>query len=589
MLQEIHLRGLGVIDDALLELSDGLNVVTGETGAGKTMVVQGLGLLLGGRADPGLVRAGSGQAVVEGVVQVADGEPALARAVEAGADGEDAVRDGLVLVRSVSSAGRSRAHIGGRTAPIGVLAEIGEHLVAVHGQADQWRLQRPDQHRVVLDEFGGVTLADTRSDYATLFEEWTATRAELTTLREESRERAQRLELLTAGLEEVAAIDPQPGEDDALAAQSERMLHVDALREAAAIAHDALVGDDDDSERAPYVVDLVSRARQSLTGEGEHDVELAALADRLREIGILAGELGADLGSYLAGLDIEPGRLEAVQQRRAALGRLTRKYGADVTEVLSWAERAAASVDALAGSDDRIAHLDVRLEQLAAQLVDAADALTAARRTAAVTLQELVAQELIHLAMGSARIEVMVTPAPGEYTVHGVDRVEIMLAANKGAALRNLAKAASGGELSRVMLALEVVTGSGAVPTFVFDEVDAGVGGAAALDVGARLQRLAEHAQVIVVTHLAQVAAYADRHLVVRKESDGQVTQSDVSVVEGDDRLAELARMLGGVSHSQVAQDHARELLDAAQGSATGATGVSAKPVGRRRHADNVG
>ncbi|MBO1766211.1 DNA repair protein RecN [Allobranchiibius sp. GilTou38] len=589
MLQEIHLRGLGVIEDALLELSDGLNVVTGETGAGKTMVVQGLGLLLGGRADPGLVRAGSGQAVVEGVVQVADGDPALARALEAGADGEDAVRDGLVLVRSVSTAGRSRAHVGGRTAPIGVLAEIGEHLVAVHGQADQWRLQRPDQHRAVLDEFGGTPLARTRAEYVALYEEWTAVRAEVTTLREESRERAQRLELLTAGLEEIAAVDPQPGEDDDLAAQSERMLHVDALREAAAVAHAALVGDDDDPERAPYVVDLVSHARQSLAGEGEHDVELAGLADRLREIGILAGELGADLGGYLAGLDIEPGRLEAVQQRRAALGRLTRKYGADVAEVLAWAKDAAASVDALAGSDDRIAHLDTRLGQLATQLVDAADALTAARRTAATTLQEQVAQELTHLAMGAARIEVVVTPTPGEYTGHGVDRVEIMLAANKGAALRNLAKAASGGELSRVMLALEVVTGSGAVPTFVFDEVDAGVGGAAALDVGARLQRLAEHAQVIVVTHLAQVAAYADRHLVVRKESDGQVTQSDVAVVEGEDRLAELARMLGGVSDSQVAQDHARELLDAAQGPRSRGTGVSATPVGRRRPVDNVG
>ena len=589
MLQEIHLRGLGVIDDALLELSDGLNVVTGETGAGKTMVVQGLGLLLGGRADPGLVRAGSGQAVVEGVVQVAEGDLALLRALDAGADGDDAVRDGLVLVRSVSSAGRSRAHVGGRTAPIGVLAEIGEHLVAVHGQADQWRLQRPDQHRAVLDDFGGRSLAGIRTQYVRLFDEWTATRTEVSILREESRERAQRLELLTAGLEEIASVDPQAGEDVQLAAQSERMLHVDALREAAAAAHAALVGDDDDPERAAYVVDLVSRARQALAGEGEHDVELAGLAGRLREIGILAGELGADLGGYLAGLDIEPGRLEAVQQRRAALGRLTRKYGTDVTEVLRWAQEAAAAVDRLAGSDDRIALLDARLGELGSQLVVAADALTGARRTAAARLQELVGLELTHLAMGSARIEVDVTATPGEYTGHGIDRVEIMLAANKGAALRNLAKAASGGELSRVMLALEVVTGSGAVPTFVFDEVDAGVGGAAALDVGARLQRLAEHAQVIVVTHLAQVAAYADRHLVVRKQSDGQVTQSDVAVVEGDERLAELARMLGGVSDSRVAQDHARELLATAQAPGGRGRATPTTRVRRRRPADNVG
>ncbi|MEO8850587.1 MAG: DNA repair protein RecN, partial [Allobranchiibius sp.] len=513
----------------------------------------------------GLVRAGSAQAVVEGVVQVADGGPAFHRAVDAGADGDDALRDGLILVRTVSSAGRSRAHVGGRSAPIGVLADIGQQLVAVHGQADQWRLQRPDQHRVVLDEFGGKKLAAASSMYVRLFEEWRSARAELDTLRAASQERAQRLELLTAGLEEIANVDPQAEEDIQLTAESDRMLHVDALREAASAAHDALVGDDDDPERAPYVVDLVSRARQSLDGGGEHDAELGALATRFREVGILAGDLGADLGSYLSGLDIEPARLEAVQQRRADLGRLTRKYGADVAEVLSWAQEAAARIETLAGSDDRIVLLEDRLTTLAAQLASAAEALTGVRRTAAAALATSVGEELTHLAMGSARIEVEVTATPGEYAVHGVDRVEILLAANKGAPLRNLAKAASGGELSRVMLALEVATGSGAVPTFVFDEVDAGVGGAAALDVGARLQRLAEHAQVIVVTHLAQVAAYADRHLVVHKQSNGQVTQSDVSVVEGDARLAELARMLGGVGDSQVAREHARELLDGAR------------------------
>ncbi len=565
MLREIHLSGLGVIDDALLELSDGLNVVTGETGAGKTMVVQGLGLLLGGRADPGLIRAGSDQAVVEGVVQIAEGDLSLRCAVDAGADGEDALRDGLILARTVSSTGRSRAHVGGRSVPIGVLAEIGQQLVAVHGQADQWRLQRPDQHRVVLDEFGGKKLAAALSHYAGLFEEWRSAQIELDMLRAESQERTQRLELLTAGLEEIASVDPQPEEDIQLAAESERMLHVDALREAASVAHDALVGDDDNPERAPYVVDLVSRARQSLDGGGEHDAELGALAARLREIGIVAGDLGSDLGGYLADLDIEPARLEAVQQRRSDLARLTRKYGADIAEVLSWAREAAARIDTLAGSEDRITLLEDRSKTLAAHLMTTAEALTAARRTAAAALATSVRQELTHLAMGSARIEVEVTATPGEYSLHGVDRVEILLAANRGAPLRNLAKAASGGELSRVMLALEVAIGSGAVPTFVFDEVDAGVGGAAALDVGARLQRLAEHAQVIVVTHLAQVAAYADRHLVVHKQSNGQVTQSDVSAVDGDARLTELARMLGGVGDSQVAREHARELLNGAR------------------------
>lgn len=565
MLTEIHLRGLGVIDDALLELSRGLNVVTGETGAGKTMVVQGVGLLLGGRADPGLVRTGASQAVVEGIVHVGADSDALRRAVDAGADPIDAVNDGLVLTRSVSANGRSRAHVGGRSVPIGVLAEIGEQLVAVHGQADQWRLQRPDQHRVMLDDFGGARLATRIAAYRDLFHRWTAARDELTALREESRERANRLQLLTLGLEEIAAIDPQPGEDEQLAAESERMLHVDALREAATGARDALIGDDDALEMMPYVVDLISGVGPGLAALREHDGQLGGLTDRLREIRVLAGELGADLGAYVSDLDLEPGRLEAVQQRRAALGTLTRKYGSTVADVLEWSRNAASRVDALAAGDDRIEQLQELLTQLTPQLASSAEALSQARTAAGESLQKLVEEELAHLAMGSARVHVQVTSAPQEYTAHGVDRVEILLAANAGATPRNLAKAASGGELSRVMLALEVATGSGGVPTFVFDEVDAGVGGAAALDVGARLQRLAEHAQVIVVTHLAQVAAYADRHLVVHKQSDGHITRSDVLAVDGAARLAELARMLGGTGDSQVAQSHAHELLQAAR------------------------
>ncbi len=569
MLHEIHLRGLGVIDDALLELSAGLNVVTGETGAGKTMVVQGLSLLLGGRADAGLVRAGNAHAFVEGVVQVSDDDPALRLAVEAGADREDALADGLVLARTVAGAGRSRAHVGGRSAPIGVLADIGEHLVAVHGQADQWRLQRPEQHRVVLDEFGGTRVGAARSAYGDLWREWTLGRAELDRLRSQSRDRALRLASLTAGLEQIEAVDPTPGEDEELAAESERLGHLDALRDAAGVAHDTLVGDENSGTGsgmdAAYVVDLAARAQHTLAGMAEHDPQLAALAARSRELSILANELGADLGTYLAGLEVDPARMEQVQQRRAALGGLTRTYGADVAEVLAWAREAAVEVGTLTGGEDRIAELETRVADLGPLLQSAAEALTDARSAAASRLEHEVTAELAHLAMGSAVLRVQVTPAPGEFAEHGTDRVEILLAANPGAAPRTVAKAASGGELSRVMLALEVVTASGAVPTFVFDEVDAGVGGAAALDVGARLQRLAEHAQVVVVTHFAQVAAYADRHLVVRKEQDGGVTQSGVHVVRDEDRLAELARMLGGVSDSRAAREHAGELLEAAR------------------------
>lgn len=559
MLRELRIRGLGVIDDALLELSPGLNVVTGETGAGKTMVVQGLGLLLGGRSDSGLVRGGADKAYVEGILDLPEGHPALARAQEAGADTEGE----LILARTISGQGRTRAHIGGRSAPVGVLSELAELLVALHGQADQWRLQRPDQHRLMLDDFGGKPVAAALASYARLHARWQDTRAELTGLSERARERAQRLDLLTAALEDIERVDPTPGEDVELAGESERLTHADGLREGAGAAHDLLAGAEVDQD-APHVIDLVARARHALAGLVEHDAQLDELDGRLRELGVLAADVGADLSSYLADLEVDPVRLEHVQLRRAELSRLLHKYGESIDDVLVWSKSAAAEAAELAGTDDRIEDLRGQLATLEPRLDDAAAKLSAVRRRAAGKLQKSVTAELAHLAMGSARVDVVVTTDPTRRAPHGNDEVEILLAANKGAEPRSVARAASGGELSRVMLALEVVTATGNVPTFVFDEVDAGVGGAAALDIGARLASLAQHAQVIVVTHLAQVAAYADRQLVVHKSDDGHITASDVTAVAGQDRLAELARMLGGVSDSEAARQHAQELLDGA-------------------------
>ncbi|KNX39348.1 DNA repair protein RecN [Luteipulveratus halotolerans] len=575
MLREIRIRGLGVIDDAVLQLADGLNVVTGETGAGKTMVVSGLGLLLGERADAGRVRTGADQALVEGVVEVAADHPAVVRAVEAGADVDDA----LIMSRTVSASGRSRAHVGGRSAPVGLLGELGHHLVAVHGQADQWRLQQPEQHRLVLDSFAGEPVAVAAKQYRELYDALESARAELADLTTAQRERLLRLDSLTASLEEIEKVDPQPGEDTALAAEAERLANADALRGGGRTAHVALMGDEEDTDDAgPSVVDLVSHARAGLTTLTDHDPALAELDSRLRELGVLAADLGADLASYTADVDVEPGRLDEVNDRRAAITALLRKYGESVDEVLAWSKDAAKEAADLAGTDDRINMLQETVGDLEPRLGAAAAALSAARQDAARTLGTRVGEELAHLAMGSARVEVAVRQHEHDdglllpdgrqvrTAAHGVDDVEIMLAANKGAPPRTVAKAASGGELSRVMLALEVVTASGDLPTFVFDEVDAGVGGAAALDVGARLKALAEHAQVIVVTHLAQVAAYADQHLVVHKQDDGQVTSSGVTVVRGAEREAELARMLGGVSDSKAARRHARELLKSTQG-----------------------
>jgi DNA repair protein RecN (Recombination protein N) len=575
VLQELRIQRLGVIDDAVLELHPGLNVVTGETGAGKTMVVTGLSLLLGARADAGLVRTGAGAAVVEGIVAVVPGHPAAARASEAGAD----VDDGLVLVRTVSAEGRSRAHVGGRSAPVGVLAEIGERLVAVHGQADQWRLRQGDQHRAMLDQFGGEPLASAAARYGRLFEAHAAATAELAELRTQARDRAREVDVLQHGLEQLEQVDPQPGEDLELRVEDERLSHAEGLRTSAEIAHAHLAGGEEyAAEPAPGTVQTIAAARQALAGEADHDPHLRELERRLADLGYLASDLASDLSSYASDVDVDPARLAWVQQRRADLSALTRKYGDTVDDVLAWGRDAALRLDRLLASDTRVEELELEVGRLRSELGAAAAELSSARRDAAERLADDVTAELTHLAMGEAVVEVAVTQrtvedgsgldvpglgSPVRHGRHGVDEVEIRLSANPGSPARSVAKAASGGELSRVMLALEVVTGRAGtteVPTFVFDEVDAGLGGTAALDVGARLAALAGHAQVLVVTHLPQVAAYADRHLVVRKASDGHITASGVHALDGDERLRELARMMAGVD-TEAALDHARELV----------------------------
>lgn len=578
MFSEIRIRGLGIIDEAVLELSPGLNVLTGETGAGKTMVVSGLGLLLGNRADSGLVRASAPSASVEGVLSLTAGHPALDRAEEAGGshDGGE-----LVVARTLSATGRSRAHVGGRTVPVAVLAEMGELLVAVHGQADQWRLRQGEAHRQVLDEFGGAPVLGRRRRVEVLHERWRAAAREHAALLQRSRERARDADSLTASLEEIEAVDPQRGEDAALRLEEDRLAHVDALRTAVSRALASLNGDDDEyaAQRQPGARDLLAAAAAALRPAAAHDVRLGALGDRLGEVATLADDLAAELGAHLDGLDADPGRLAVVQARRAALRTLTRKYGEDVDEVLEWSRSAARRLEELIGAEDRVDGLAHLVQTLGEEVVEAALELSEARRQAARELAARVTAELAHLAMGRARLEVRVEPVPDSGGVelrpgqrvrlarHGADEVEILLAANAGAPPRSLAKSASGGELSRVMLALEVVGASrGGPPTFVFDEVDAGVGGRAALDVGARLARLAEHAQVIVVTHLAQVAAFADRHLVVSKSAAGSVTSSSVALVEADERLRELSRMMGGDPDSEAGLAHALDLLEQTAG-----------------------
>ncbi|MGW3241448.1 DNA repair protein RecN [Streptomyces sp. NPDC001070] len=573
VLEEMRIRSLGVIEDAVVELSPGFTAVTGETGAGKTMVVTSLGLLLGGRADPGLVRIGTKSASVEGRITLSADAPAALRAEEAGAELDDGA---LLIGRSVSAEGRSRAFLGGRSVPVGLLGELADELVAVHGQTDQQGLLRPARQREALDRYAGDAVAVPLAKYAGAYRRLREVAGELDELTTRARERAQEADLLRFGLEEVATAEPLPGEDAELAAEAERLGHAEALASAAALAHAALAGNPEDPEGVDAGM-LVAGAQRALDAVRSHDPALAALADRIGEIGILLGDVAGELAGYADNLDADPRRLAVVEERRAVLAHLVRKYGENIDAVLAWAEQGAARLGELEGDDERIEELTAERDALRAELGDLAQALTDARAEAAERFAGAVTAELAQLAMPHARVGVALRQTEDAEGIEvggrrvafgatGADEVELQLAPHPGAPARPIAKGASGGELSRVMLAVEVVfAGSDPVPTYLFDEVDAGVGGKAAVEVGRRLARLARTAQVVVVTHLPQVAAFADRQLLVEKTNDGSVTRSGVRVLEGEERVRELSRMLAGLEDSELGRAHAEELLAAAR------------------------
>ncbi|MFG3103700.1 DNA repair protein RecN [Streptomyces sp. NPDC048182] len=576
VLEEMRIRSLGVIDDAVVELSPGFTAVTGETGAGKTMVVTSLGLLLGGRADAALVRMGARNAVVEGRIAVPGDAAAAVRAEEAGAELDDGA---LLISRTVSAEGRSRAHLGGRSVPVGMLAELADELVAVHGQTDQQGLLKLNRQRQALDRYAGDAVAGPLAKYAGAYKRLRVVAAELDEITTRARERAQEADLLRFGLDEVAAVEPRAGEDTELAEEAERLGHAEALASAAALAHAALAGDPEDPEGVDGAT-LVAGAQRALDAVRAHDPALASLADRIGEVGILLRDVAGELAGYADDLDADPLRLAAVEERRAALTALTRKYGEDIASVLAWAEQGAARLTELEGDDERTGELTAERDALRAELGGLAQALSDARTEAAERFAAAVTAELASLAMPHARVSFAIrqTEDPegvevGGRTVaygpSGADEVELLLAPHPGAPPRPIAKGASGGELSRVMLAVEVVfAGTDPVPTYLFDEVDAGVGGKAAVEIGRRLARLAKTAQVVVVTHLPQVAAFADRQLLVEKTNDGSVTRSGVKVLEGEDRIRELSRMLAGQEDSETARAHAEELLRAARADA---------------------
>ncbi len=559
MIEEMRLRDLGVIADATLPIGRGFTAITGETGAGKTMVVTGLGLLLGQRADSGAVRKGATQAAVEGVWLVPEEGVVSARVREAGGDVEP-VGDGsaeLYLGRTVSSEGRGRATVGGRTAPAGVLADLADDLVVVHGQSDQLRLKSSGAQRDALDRFGGEPVVAARTAYRAAWDAWRALDAELTTLTADRDDRAREAEQLRAAIAEIEAAAPIVGEEEELARRAERLANAEDLRVAAVTAHAALSNEDG----SPDVVTLLAEARRALERISGSDEALAAIGEVIADLGYRATDASVALSGYLADLDESgPHELAAVDERRGVLAGLARTHGT-VEAAISLLETGSARLVELDDDGDRLERLEAQRDAAASELDAAAEALTAARREAAERLGAAVTEELYALALPDARLSVDVAPASP--AGHGRDEVSILLAPHPGADPRPVSRGASGGELSRVMLAIEVViAGVDPVPTFVFDEVDAGIGGAAAIEVGRRLARLAESSQVIAVTHLAQVAAFAGNHLTVVKGNDGAVTASSVRRLDGAEREAEMARLLSGLTDSEAALTHARELLE---------------------------
>lgn len=568
MIERIQIRGLGVIVDATIPFSTGLTVITGETGAGKTMVLSGFALLAGGKADVGMVRSGSDQAWVDGEWSVASDSSAVQRASDAGAEVE--IEDGrvrLLLARTVASEGRSRAFAGGRAVPAGVLQDVSAALVAVHGQSEQMRLRHADTQRNLLDRFAGMPCLEALSNYRAAFTAWRSTVERVEHLIDQRESMEREAVLLRIGIAEIDALAPLPGEDVELDRQAARLSHAGTLLLDVLAAHDALVGEDGETSHL-NIVSILGKAMAALERAAQVDPELSSALERLAQMGSLASDAAVELATYATDIEADPARQAWVEQRRHDLGSLRRRYGATIDEVLAWHATAMASVAEVDLGDDRMHQLSELEAAQRQEVVDRAGELSRLRSEAAMALAEQVTSELHALAMPDASLVVRVTSRDGisELASHGADDVELLLRPHMGADFRPLTKGASGGELSRIMLALEVVlAGADPVPTFIFDEVDAGIGGRAAVEVGRRLARLARTAQVIVVTHLPQVAAFADQHVVVSKGADGVVTSSSVVVASGRHRVTELVRMLSGLDESEAGAAHAEELLAVAE------------------------
>jgi len=566
-LEEISIRNLGIIDQSTLELGSGLNVLTGETGAGKTMILTALSLVLGGKSDSSLVRTGTERLVASAQFSLPVATADLKEIAES--SGSDISEGTLILTRTVNSDGKSKAVAGGTTVPAATLANFADQLVEIHGQAANHQIVKPARQRECLDRYAGTKFATALQSYQGVFANYNELKARIKSAVDSASKKDREIGELEEFLQAWQKLKAVRGECAETSNQIARLSSVEDLRAASAGATQAL------SDESAGALTVLGAARRFLDLAKGKDSKLDEIAGSIAEGFFLIDDAARELTSYLTALEADPGRLDSLQSRKAELNAFLKKYGgagAGDEELILLAARAKGAKEAIAdlnGGEDRIKELQAELTGLKKELLKNAKILTDLRSAAALSLSKDVTAEISALAMPHTIFSIAITSADYEgslkesdFTNLGCDEVAMQIQGHKGAPLISLGKGASGGEMSRIMLALEVVLAqTHPVGTYIFDEVDAGVGGKAAIEVGRRLAALAKHTQVIVVTHLPQVAAWADTHFVVKKSSDGSVSQSDVTKLEDKARVEEIARMLAGLEGSASAQEHAAELL----------------------------